>query len=210
MPCWLVWWWRDTTSLPASTHPQLTASSLASSRTLEAAPVLSPRRWLFRGTPTQHKQLSGAWRYNPAAVQWKHFENKQNSSYLRNIYQRSRYIYANNSSQWWTSRSGRRATAPSSSTAWRASRSRRRTTRTTTSDTISVSGLYHHRIMTDNVMNPPTRIYRTSHSGFNTSIFDRILIWKPIWCKSVNWIFNFCTRIQNRNRGDVQLYNHHF
>ena len=86
MPCWLVWWWRDTTSLPASTHPQLTASSLASSRTLEAAPVLSPRRWLFRGTPTQHKQLSGAWRYNPAAVQWKHFENKQNSSYLRDIY----------------------------------------------------------------------------------------------------------------------------
>ena len=33
----------------------------------------------------------------------------------------------------------------------------------------------HHRIMTDNVMNPPTRIYRTSHSGFNTSISDRIL-----------------------------------
>ena len=33
----------------------------------------------------------------------------------------------------------------------------------------------HHRIMTDIVMNPPTRIYRTSHSGFNTSISDRIL-----------------------------------
>ena len=33
----------------------------------------------------------------------------------------------------------------------------------------------HHRIMTDNVANPPTRIYRTSHSGFNTSISDRIL-----------------------------------
>merc|ERR1712079_78804 len=138
----------------------------------------SPRRWLFRGTPTQHKQLSGAWRYNPAAVQWKHFENKQNSSYLRNIYQRSRYIYANNRSQWLTSRSGRRATAPSSSTAWRASRLRRRTTRTTTSDTISVSRWYYQPAlhMTDIIMNPPTRIYRTSHSGFNTSIFDRILI----------------------------------
>ena len=107
------------------------------------------------------------------------------TQYLRR-HQRSRYIYANKSSQWWTYRSGRRATAPSSSTAWRASRSRRRTTRTTTSDTTSVSGLYHHRIMTDNVMNPPTRIYRTSHSGFNTSIFDRILIWKPMLGKA--WI----------------------
>ena len=62
-----------------------------------------------------------------------------------------------------------------------------------------------HGNMTDNVTNPPTRIYRTSHSGFNTSISDRILNWKPMWCKSVNLIFNFCTRIQNRNRGDVQL-----
>ena len=75
-------------SLPASTHPQLTATSLASSRTLEAASVLSPRRWLFRGTPTQHKQLSGAWRYNPAAVQWKHFERRQKSSSLSTRYLR--------------------------------------------------------------------------------------------------------------------------
>ena len=58
--------------------------------------------------------------------------------YLRR-HQRSRYIYETTRSQWWTSRSGQRATVPSSSTAWRASRSRRRTTRTTTSDTTSVS-----------------------------------------------------------------------
>ena len=56
------------------------------------------------------------------------------TQYLRR-HQRSRYIYANNSSQWLTYRSGRKATAPSLSTAWRASRSRRRTTRTTTWDT---------------------------------------------------------------------------
>ena len=124
------------------------------------------------------------------------------TQYLRR-HQRSRYIYETTRSQWWTSRNERRVTVPSSSTAWRASRSRRRTTRTTISDTTSVSALYHHRIMTDNVTNPPTRIYRTSHSGFNTSISDRILNWKPMWCKSVNLIFNFCTRIQNRNRGDV-------
>ena len=83
---WRVGWCGDGEIPPAAWSrygqpprlhpPQLTATSLASSRTLEAASVLSPRRWLFRGTPTQHKQLSGAWRYNPAAVQWKHFENK--------------------------------------------------------------------------------------------------------------------------------------
>ena len=168
VPCWHIYlWFRPIVSCNVGWcgDGEITASSLVSvwtaslpPPTLSWQPPASPARGRWRqpqssvlgdGSLEELRHNTNNFLAPGGTTQQQYNGNTLRTSRTEVIYaiskqylrrhQRSRYIYETTRSQWWTSRSGQRATVPSSSTAWRASRSRRRTTRTTISDTTSVS-----------------------------------------------------------------------